>query len=252
MIKAIIIEDEKPAARRLERLLNEMDVNVVTLLHSVKQSIKWFNHNQSPDLIFLDIQLSDGLSFEIFESINCHSPIIFTTAYDSYTLKAFKLNSVDYLLKPIDEDELALAIKKFKEVFKNPQSNNQFFDIEQIKHLLLPEQSYKDRISILVSDKIKIIETEKIAFIYTEDRTVFSTTFDGQTQVMDETLENLYQMLNPKLFFKLNRQHIINIKAIDEIVNYSNNRLRLKTKFYSDLIIVSRERVKDFKLWLND
>ncbi len=251
MIKALIIEDEKPAARRLGRLLSDLDIDVLTLLHSVKQSIDWLQSNPAPDLIFLDIQLSDGLSFEIFEQVTCQSPIIFTTAYDSYTLKAFKLNSVDYLLKPINEDELSTAVHKFKHLFNKTSTNHNTLDIEQIKAILYPKPSYKERLTIYTGNQIKVIETDNIAFIYSQNHITHCHTFDHSSHIIDSSLEQLSQNLNTNTFFKLNRKHIINIKAIDDILYHSNHRLMIKTKYYTEEpIIVSRERVKAFKNWL--
>ena len=161
MIQAVIIEDEKPAARRLQRMLEKLDVKVLVNLHSIEEAVAWFENNPHPELIFLDIQLSDGLSFEIFEKTRVKAAVIFTTAYDEYALKAFKLNSVDYLLKPIDDEELEAALAKFKQ---NHQAVTERLDIAGLRNLLQqPEQNYKKRFSIQLGQHIKLIEVENIS-----------------------------------------------------------------------------------------
>lgn len=250
MRKVLIIEDEKPAARRLQRLVEENGLEVINLLHSVKQSVEWFLSNPHPDLIFLDIQLSDGLSFEIFDKVRVNSPIIFTTAYDSYTLKAFKLNSVDYLLKPIDEVELKQSIQKFQQHFQ-PHNENISLEIEKIKQLLLADNDYKERFTIFSGSSIKILEVSNIECITSIEKATYAHSFQGKTYVLEGSLETNLEQLNPAHFFKVNRKHIINMAGIAEIIAYSNSRLQVKMKTYKDEeIIVSRERVKEFKEWL--
>ena len=247
----IIIEDEKPAARRLGRLLVDLDVEVSTMLHSVEESIHWFQNNVHPDLIFLDIQLSDGLSFEIFDEVEVRSAIIFTTAYDEYALQAFKLNSIDYLLKPIDDEELENAIEKYK-VLK-PQTQKLALDFEDIKRLLVNpiEREYKKRFTVRVGQHLKIINADEVECFYSENKGTYAATSDGRNYLLDTTLENLEPELEPKLFFRISRKFYININHIKDIVSYTNSRLQIKlNQFNEQEIIVSRERVKDFKLWL--
>jgi len=251
MLKVIIIEDEKPAARRLDRMLGRNNLQAIVMLHSVKESINWLKNNPNPDLIFLDIQLSDGLSFEIFDSIKVKSAIIFTTAYDQFALKAFKLNSIDYLLKPIDEDELIHAINKFETQQENKESK--LINIDEIKKLLQNEEeiSYKERFTIQIGQHIKIIETKDIECIFSEDKASYASLCSGKVYPLDGSLDTLSQQLQPAMFFRINRKHIVNIKAIVDIISYTNSRLQLKLKFYKEEeIIVSREKVKDFKNWL--
>jgi len=166
----IIIEDEKPSARRLQRMLQSLDLKAEVMLHSVEESIDWFQNNEHPDLIFLDIQLSDGLSFEIFETIEIKSAIIFTTAYDEYALQAFKLNSIDYLLKPIDDDDLATAVKKYKE--RTPQKQAVTLDFNDIKKLLINpiDREYKKRFSVKVGQHLKLINIDEIECFYSENK----------------------------------------------------------------------------------
>ncbi|MBQ4914774.1 response regulator transcription factor [Maribacter sp. MMG018] len=250
-MNVIIIEDEKPAARRLGRLLAELDVEVSTMLHSVEEAIQWFQDNKHPDLIFLDIQLSDGLSFEIFDVIEIKSAIIFTTAYDEYALQAFKLNSIDYLLKPIDDEELESAVNKYREL--KPSSNKLTLDFEDIKQLLVNpiEREYKKRFTAKVGQHLKIINADEVACFYSENKGTYAATSDGRNYLLDTTLENLESELEPKTFFRVSRKFYVNIDFIKDIVSYTNSRLQIKLNGCPELeIIVSRERVKDFKLWL--
>ena len=250
-MNAIIIEDEKPAARRLGRLLNELDVNVSTMLHSVEESIAWFQNNEHPELIFLDIQLSDGLSFEIFELIEVKSAIIFTTAFDEYALQAFKLNSIDYLLKPIDDEDLEKAVKKYQS-FK-PEKDRISVDFEDIKKLLVNplEREYKKRFTARVGQHLKIINADEVECFYSENKGTYAATLDGRNYLLDTTLESLEEELSPKIFFRVSRKFYVNINYINDIISYTNSRLQIKLNHFKDQeIIVSRERVKDFKLWL--
>jgi len=250
-MKVIIIEDEKPSARRLQRMLEKLGVTVYEMLHSVEESINWFNKNDHPDLIFLDIQLSDGLSFEIFDAINIKSSIIFTTAFDEYALKAFKLNSIDYLLKPIDDEELQVAVEKYKEL--KPQPSNVQLNFDDIKKLLGNplEREYKQRFTTKIGQHLKMISVEEIECFYSENKGTYAHTTSGRDYLLDTTLENLEQELSPKTFFRINRKFYININAIKDIISYTNSRLELKLNSnLEQQVIVARERVKDFKLWL--
>ncbi len=250
-MKTLIIEDEQPAARRLSRLLADIDVNVTAMLHSVKEAIEWFQNNEHPDLIFLDIQLSDGLSFEIFEYVDVKSAIIFTTAYDEYALQAFKLNSIDYLLKPIDEEELENAINKYRALKPKPQKLA--LDFEDIKKLLVNplEREYKKRFTVRVGQHLKIINSDEVECFYSENKGTYAATNDGRNYLLETTLENLENELEPKTFFRISRKFYININHIKDIVSYTNSRLQIKLNRFSEQeIIVSRERVRDFKLWL--
>ncbi|WP_074407822.1 MULTISPECIES: LytR/AlgR family response regulator transcription factor [Aquimarina] len=247
----IIIEDEKPAARRLNRMLGELNIKVHTMLHSVQESIEWFSTNEHPDLIFLDIQLSDGLSFEIFDAITIKSSIIFTTAYDEYALKAFKLNSIDYLLKPIDDEELEVAVQKYKEQL--PQKQQLQVDFEDIKKLLINpmDRTYKKRFTTKVGQHLKIFSVEDIECFYSENKGTYLHTTDNRNYLIDTTLESLEDELNPQQFFRASRKFYININAIQDIISYTNSRLQIKLNHFNEQeIIVARERVKDFKLWL--
>lgn len=247
----IIIEDEKPAARLLQRKVEKLGLKVDTLLHSVEESVDWFSKNDHPDLIFLDIQLSDGLSFEIFERVGIKSAVIFTTAYDEYALKAFKLNSIDYLLKPIDEDELEVAVNKFKA--RTPKPENFQFDFEQIKKMLVNpvEKTYKSRFTVKIGQHLKVITTDEIECFFSENKGTYIHTTDNRDYLIDTTLEVLENEINPKDFYRVSRKFIIPLKSIKEIVLYSNSRLKVILPTYKDDdVVVSREKVSDFKEWI--
>ncbi len=250
-MNVLIIEDEKPAARRLARMLEVLGVKASHTLHSVEESIRWFQNNSHPDLIFLDIQLSDGLSFEIFEVLEIKSAIIFTTAFDEYALQAFKLNSIDYLLKPIDEDELEKAVNKFKS--HHSEVPKIAIDFEDIKKLLVNpvERKYKKRFTVRVGQHLKIIHADDVECFYSENKGTYAATTDGRSYLLDTTLEQLETELTPKIFFRVSRKFFVNINHIKDIISYTNSRLQIKlNKNLDQEIIVSRERVRDFKLWL--
>ncbi|WP_037320566.1 LytTR family DNA-binding domain-containing protein [Salegentibacter sp. Hel_I_6] len=251
MTKTIIIEDEKPAARRLQRMLSRLNIETAIMLHSVAEAVDWFNSNDHPDLIFLDIQLSDGISFEIFDQVETESAVIFTTAYDEYALKAFKLNSVDYLLKPIDEEELANAVVKFKE---NYLKKSPHIDFNAFRKILETgnKPDYKTRFTIQVGQHLKIIPANDICCFYSENKASYLTTTSGRNYPLDVSLENLEKDLDPDKFFRINRKAIVNIDCIEDIISYTNSRLEVKVKVFSEFqLIVSRERVRDFKNWIS-
>lgn len=250
-MEVLIIEDEKPSARRLKRMLEKLDAVVTHTLHSVEESINWFSNNPQPELIFLDIQLSDGLSFEIFDTISITSSVIFTTAYDEYALQAFKLNSIDYLLKPIDQEELEKAVAKYKTF--NPKPQQVQMNFEDIKKMLTNpvEREYKKRFTTKIGQHLKMISVDDIECFYSENKGTYAHTTEGRNYLLDTTLEQLETELAPETFFRVNRTFYININAIEDIISYTNSRLQLKLASYKEQdIIVARERVKDFKIWL--
>ncbi|MGY0407296.1 MAG: LytR/AlgR family response regulator transcription factor [Polaribacter sp.] len=251
-MNVLIIEDEKPAARKLHRMLAALDIEVQQLLHSVEESLNWLQNNKHPDLIFLDIQLSDGLSFEIFEEIDVKSAIIFTTAYDEYALKAFKLNSIDYLLKPLDEDELRVAVDKFKT--QQPTKTDVRVNLEDIRKLLINpvDWKFKKRISVKVGQHIKIIKIDEIECFFSENKSTYMHTLENRNYLLDNSLEYWQGQLDSEQFFRVNRTFIVHINAIKDIIAYSNSRLKLVLNSYNETeIIVSRERVKAFKSWID-
>lgn len=251
-MKTLIIEDEKPAARLLQRKLEKLQIKVDVMLHSVEEAIEWFTKNEHPDLIFLDIQLSDGLSFDIFEKVDIKSAVIFTTAYDEFALRAFKLNSIDYLLKPIDEDDLEQAVLKFKE--RLPQKEKLQLDFDEIKRMLGNpfEKEFKKRFTVKIGQHLKVISVEEVECFYSENKGTYLHTFDNRNYLVDSTLEILEQELDPKHFYRISRKFIIPMKAIKEIIVFSNSRLKVVLPSYvNDDVIVSREKVTHFKDWLS-
>lgn len=250
-MNVLIIEDEKPAARLLQRKLEKLGMQVTTMLHSVEESIHWFSQNKHPELIFLDIQLSDGLSFEIFETLTINSAVIFTTAYDEYALRAFKLNSIDYLLKPIDEEDLIIAIEKYKS--RNQTISNMVFDFEMIKKMLVNpvDRNFKKRFTVKMNQQLKMIPIEETECFYSENKGTYLHTIDGRNYLLDTTLEQLETEINPEHFFRISRKFIVSMKGIKEIQLHSNSRLKvILNTYHDDEVIVARERVNDFKEWL--
>lgn len=250
-MNVLIIEDEKPSARRLKRMLERQNVIADTMLHNVQEAVEWFANNEHPDLIFLDIQLSDGLSFEIFDEVEVKSAIIFTTAFDEYALQAFKLNSVDYLLKPIDEEELEIAVQKYKA--RAPQAQNVQLNFDDIKKLLTNpvEREFKKRFTTKIGQHIKMIPVDEIECFYSENKGTYAHTIEGRDYLLDTTLEQLEGELSPEVFFRINRKFYVSINSIRDIISYTNSRLQLKLNNYKEQeVIVARERVRDFKLWL--
>lgn len=241
----ILIEDEKPAARLLKRKIEKLGFEVGEMLHSVEESINWLQNNPQPDLIFLDIQLSDGISFQIFDEVEIHSAIIFTTAYDEYALKAFKLNSIDYLLKPVDEEELAFAIEKYE------KQREVKINFSEIRNLFDKNKTYKERFTTKIGQSIKMIVTEDIECIYSENKATYAFTKEGKNYLLDYTLDKVEELIDPKRFFRINRGQIIKIDSIKDIAVYSNLRLKISLlKFIEQECIVSREKVNAFKSWL--
>jgi len=247
MLSTIIIEDEKPAARRLQRILKQEGISTNVLLHSVSEAVAWFDKHQHPDLIFADIQLADGTSFDVFEQVNTNSAIIFTTAYDQFAIKAFKLNSIGYLLKPIKQDELQFAIEKFR------QNNiSKFVNIQQLRQQIQADK-YRERFSVQYGQRIKTIATNEIACFFSENKITFIVLFSGEEFIVNDTLECIEKQVDSKYFFRINRKYIINYQAIDDMLCYSNSRIKIMLKNHkNNKLIVARERVKNFKIWLSE
>ena len=253
-MKVLIIEDEEPAAKRLQKMLKEIEPGITVLdnIVSVSSAIKWFNENDSPDLVFSDIQLADGLSFEIFKGVNISCPIIFTTAYDQYAIDAFIVNSIDYLLKPIKKEELANAVSKYKKLAGS--STAPAFDINKLIQTLNPGGvDYKKRFVVRYGEHIKTINIEEVVYFYTEDKVNFLCTKDGRRFVIDFNLDTLESTLDPKTFFRINRQYIIGIHSIAEMFAYTKSRVLIKLNPPAKHeTIVSTERSAEFKHWLGD
>lgn len=245
MIKTVIIEDEKPAARKLERLMGLFaDLELVTTINSVEEGLRWFENNPHPDLIFSDIVLGDGLSFDIFEKIPTKSFMIYTTAFDQYTLKAFKLNSIDYLLKPIMEEDLEKALKKYKSFLPSNSSYNAL----EIKSLIKEEKQKLSRILVKIGYNLKIVNTDEVSCFYSENKIVYLQTKE-RTYPTDFTLDELHEVLDHNKFFRVNRQFIISSDHIKNI--HTSPFYTVELQFQPEIeVTVSRDRVKDFKEWL--
>jgi two-component system, LytTR family, response regulator len=254
-MKVVIVEDEQMASDRLASLLKECDasIEVVAKLDSVKNSIKWFGNHPQPDLVFFDIQLGDGLSFEIFEQAEVNCPVVFTTAYDAYAIKAFTVNSMAYLLKPVKKEELKNAIDKYKESPYNKKSNENvpaLIDYDRIQKLLLNQ--FKKRFLIKTGLHIRSIETEDILYFYSLEKASYLQSKSGKTHLLDYSLEQLEELVDPQNFFRINRKYIVSISSIEDVITLSNYRLKLKLlNCQDDEILVSRDSMQEFKLWLD-
>jgi two-component system, LytTR family, response regulator LytT len=253
-MKVVIIEDEAFAALRLKKMIQDFnpDIQILAELESVAESVKWFKSNPEPDLIFLDIHLEDDLSFAIFDQVNISSAVIFTTAFDEYAIKAFKLKSIDYLLKPIVHEELAAALKKYEQ-FSGLHRNS--VDLQTLYNLITnSDKKYRERFSISVGTKIKMVEVTDIAYCFVLDKGVYMRTKQGQTFNIDFTLDKLEEMLNPATFFRINRKYLVNISSIANMVTWSRSRVKLELNPKADEefdTVVSVDRSTAFKNWLN-
>ncbi len=246
----IIAEDEKLTADRLKSMIALLrpSFKCLAVFDSVSSAVKWLKQNPHPQLAFFDIQLADGISFEIFEQVKINFPVIFTTAYNEYALKAFKVNSIDYLLKPVNEVELKAAIEKFENTRNTPSS----IDTTQITTLINQlSNSYKSRFLVKVGEHLKMINCSDIAFFHSMEKSTFIRNTEGRDYAIDQTLDQLELVVNPSEFYRVNRSCIIGISSIRDIVAYSNSRLKIIPTVKTDEdIIVSRERVSGFKEWL--
>lgn len=247
----LIVEDEPLAAQRLEKLVQELmpEATVAARLDSIVRAVAWLKQH-TPDLILMDIQLADGISFSIFEQCDVRSPVIFTTAYDAYALKAFKVNSIDYILKPVDRDELGAALAKFRSSRQRQPADALLHNIGQAMHMLT--RRYKTRFVTRVGEHLKTIETEDILYFHSQEKTTFCQTRDGRSHILDQTLDQVEQLIDPAGFFRVNRKYLVSAASITDIIGYTNSRLRLDIRGSQDRdIIVARERVQDFKTWLD-
>ncbi len=249
-MEILIIEDEQRAARQLDKLLknSSFDFQILSVIDSVEEAVLWFKDNPYPDLIFMDIQLADGLSFEIFHKIEINVPIIFTTAFDQYAIRAFKVNSIDYLLKPIQQEDLNNALNKFN------KSKPEVIEPLVLKELLNSLQTSKRRKGILVKEGNSFIQiqTSELAYIYSQTSITFGITLDNRRFIIDETLDNLFDSLELSEFYRINRGQIVMRYAIKKIEPYFNHRLKLQILNSRDLeFVVSRQKTTDFKEWLN-
>lgn len=250
-MKAVIIEDEKIAADLLRNLINQLDENieVVTTLQTVEDSIEWLENNQHPDIMFVDIHLADGSSFSIFEKTEVRCPIVFTTAYNEYALKAFEVNSIDYLLKPINKDDLQRALNKYK----NLKGDNKDLDYKKFVSRFLNEgnvNNYKEYFLVPERDKLIPLAAKDIAYIYIDLKLIKAVTFSGKVYYLNQNLDEMMNQLNPKNFFRANRQYIVAHESIKDVSMWFGNKISLNlTLPTEEKIIVSKARVTEFKNW---
>ncbi|NJL15616.1 MAG: response regulator transcription factor [Microscillaceae bacterium] len=254
-MRVLIIEDETPAFRRLQKLLESISdkIEILEVIDSVEMALAWFRNHTPPDLVFMDIQLADGLSFEIFQRIDVKSPVIFTTAHDEYALQAFKVNSIDYLLKPIEAKDLAQSLQKFqslKEQFGQEVPLPNWKMLQQV--FQKEEKVYKSRFLVKLGERLISVPEEEIAYFLTEEKLVLLFTQAGQKYAVDYTLDDLENMLNPRYFFRLNRQCLARLEAIAKIHQYFKGKLKVFVHPPAQVeLIVSRERSSTFKAWLD-
>lgn len=249
-MKALIIEDEVLAAQSLQKLVKEVspDTEIIGILQSIEESVAWFDENPMPDLVFMDIHLADGSSFAIFEKTQITCPIIFTTAYDEYALKAFEVSSIDYLLKPINRNDLTRAMNKFKAFVGEKSDNNEAVDA--LLRQIGMKKSYKSCFLVPERDKLVPLPTANIAYIYIEDKWVKAVTMDEHTHYISQTLDDIMNQLNPDDFFRANRQFIVSRKAIKDLTIWFGNKLSLNMSVnVPEKIIISKAKVAEFKEW---
>lgn len=250
----LIIEDEPQAVQRLTTLLREVapEMTVLATLDSVKSAVTWFSNHAAPDLTLMDIQLADGISFQIFEQCKVETPVIFTTAYNEYALKAFKVNSIDYLLKPIDKTEFAAALKKFTSLNDQAKGSSarMLESIGAAMHMLT--KRYKERFVIKVGEHLRSVEIQDIIFFFSQEKATFAQTRDGRKHVIDFTMDQLTEIVDPGRFFRINRKYLVAADAIKDMISYTNSRLRLVLSGTDETdAVVARERVQEFKSWLD-
>lgn len=252
-MKVLIVEDEELAVKKLRKTLETVDATaeVVGTVDSIKSGVEWLEQNPQPDLILMDIELADGQSFEIFNLTEVKSPVIFTTSYDEYALKAFKVNSVDYLLKPIQKDELQSALEKFKKTHAAGKADINIDSLVKELQLKLQPKEYRKRFLVKNGQKLVSIEVNDIAYFYSDGRLNFFKTSDNKKFVVDYTMDELEEMLDPERYFRISRSFYVSIASIDKIDDYFGNRLilQLKPAVYKEAL-VSREKVTDFKKWM--
>jgi DNA-binding LytR/AlgR family response regulator len=253
-MKVLIVENEKPAADKIVRMLGSIDKTIVvsSILETVESTVNWLQTNENPDLILMDVHLDDGLCFEIFETINVDIPVIFITAYDEYSLRAFKVNSVDYLLKPVDQSALKTSIDKFRKYHNSGESSKS--GIVSMLREFSPH--YKTRFLVRIGSKYRSVPVSDIPFFHISERNVFLRDNNGRDYGLDSSLENLQKLLDPDRFFRINRDCIVSLDAISLIQSYSSSRLQLvlkneKNEKNDELFVVSREKVSEFKKWVD-
>ncbi|MFZ6011577.1 MAG: LytR/AlgR family response regulator transcription factor [Bacteroidota bacterium] len=252
-MKILILEDESLASEKIEKSLLELEpeATIVATLRSVASAVEWLKNNTHPDLIISDIRLLDGLSFAIFQEVKIEKPVIFTTAYDQYAIKAFEVNSIDYLLKPVQKEKLKASLDKLKSL-QQKQSAPTIVYQEMLKYLKGNQTEYKSRFMVKLGQKILAIPADKIAYFFSENKLTFIVTREGKRFPIDQALDDLTDMLDPKTFFRINRQYIITFDSISEIHPYFKGRIKLMLQPKSDdEVVISAERTPEFKKWID-
>ena len=250
-MKAVIIEDERLAADLLKNIIKQLDedIEIITTLQTIEDSVEWLNNNEHPDIMFVDIHLADGSSFSIFEKTEVRCPIVFTTAYDEYALKAFEVNSIDYLLKPVNKDDLQRALNKYK----NFKGDNKDLDYKKFVNRFLSERNvnnYKEYFLVPERDKLIPLAAKDIAYIYIDLRLIKAVTFSGKVHYLNQNLDEIMNQLNPKKFFRANRQYIVAHESIKDVSMWFGNKISLNLVIPTEeKIIVSKARVSEFKNW---
>ncbi len=252
-ISILIIEDEELAAKKLKKLIKESSFEIGEIHHaySVDNAVSFLEVNEHPDLFFMDIRLGDGLSFDILQSVEITRPIVFTTAYDEYAIKAFKVNSIDYLLKPVNAEDLNIALKKYHTLYSESTvlPPSLMDDIKQLKLSLLPN-NYRERYLVKSGTQTSVLNTSEIAYYYTEDGCSFAKTYTGKKHILDLTLDQIQKEEDPKKLFRINRSMLIKDECIKKMEPYFNSRISLTIEpEYSEQVIVAREKVREFREW---
>ncbi len=251
-MKILIVEDEPLAAAQLAANIGVLkpDAQILAVCDTIKSAVNWLKNNPAPDLSFFDIQLGDGLSFDIFDQVDFRHPVIFTTAFNQYAIQAFKVNSIDYLLKPIDKQELKNALIKFESL---NQSRNTAFSPKILEEIVssLKRKTYKDRFLVKVGTHLRVVEVQDVLYFYSLQKGTYLKLNDGKDYVLDQSIEQLEMLVDPSVFFRINRKYFVSLKSITDVITYSNSRLKLKVLYpIDDECLVAREKVKEFKEWL--
>ena len=250
-MKVLLVEDEKPAAKKMARLLEQTapDAELLTTTETVEETVNWLQEHQEPDLILMDIHLDDGLCFEIFDTVKISSPVIFTTAYDEYAIRAFKVNSIDYLLKPVNEDDLQKALTKYRAIHEKYNHGQAGY-----QHLLQElSPAYKSRFLLKIGSRYKSISVNHIKYVFSSEGNVFLQSIEGQAFALEFSLDQVQRLLDPAFFYRINRNCLIRIDAVEEMVSYSSSRLQLHItdEKPQEMFVVSRDRVPEFKRWMD-
>jgi DNA-binding LytR/AlgR family response regulator len=256
-MNVLIVEDESLAVEKLRSTLTavEAGASVIGVTGSIKSSVEWLKTHPAPDMILMDIELSDGQSFEIFRQVPVKSPVIFTTSYDEYAIKAFKVNSIDYLLKPVEEEDLKAAMQKYRDVYQKPVAEIPSFDVSTLLKELqaqLKKADYRDRFLVKLGQRYITIDVLDIAYFFVDGRIYQFVTWDGKKYTIDYTMDELEEMLDPRFFFRASRGFLINLKAVAQIHSYFNGKLKLQLKpdVVKEEVVISKDRAGEFKKWM--